>query len=167
MTLAQFIDYISLYQWHILLFFTVMPLVSYIIGTLYRPRPGHGIIDYIFSVQVYLVSIPGMFSLSLLLYSMLFIRANLLQVNVIIYFVPILGMVASLYVISRRTSLKQLPGFGRIQGLLTMLGLVFLVLFFLSRLNFFIGFFSSLYSLLAIALILFASFKIAARKFLK
>lgn len=165
MTISQLIQQIGQYQHYILYYFGAIILLSFFASLLYKPRPGKGVLDYFLSFLVYLVAVPGMFSLTLLLYSSLMLRTNLLNVNLVVYFVPLVAMFLVFFLIARKTSLTALPGFGKIASLLTMLGIVFLIIFFLSRLHFVVGFFGSIKHLLLIALVLFIVFRVAAWRF--
>ena len=117
--------------------------------------------------MIYLVCIPGVISAVLIGYSLFFVRQNLLEVNFLIYFVPIISMALSFFLIGRRVSFNRLPGFGRLSGLMMMIGLSFLVVLALFKLRLIIGFFGSLESLVVIGIVVFLMFKYASSKLFK
>lgn len=114
---------------------------------------------YVYSVLVYLTCVPGMFATALTAYTLLFLRVNLLGVNMLVYFLPILSMAATLGVIRRSISFDVIPGFHRIQGLMLLLGASFLVVFLLDRLRVWLVFRGSFLALVALALVLFLALK--------
>lgn len=124
-------------------------------------------IDYAYSILIYLVSIPGVISAVLIGYSLFLVRQNLLEVNFLVYFVPVISMGLSFFLIGRRVSFDRLPGFGRLSGLMIMIGLSFLVVLVLFKLRIIIGFFASMESLVVIGIAVFAMFKYASAKLFK
>ncbi|MCG8702043.1 MAG: hypothetical protein MI922_28570, partial [Bacteroidales bacterium] len=167
MTLQQFIMWLSDQQFYLFIYFGALPVLAFLASLIYKSNDGLTFDDYTLSVIIYLVAIPGMFSASLLLYHILMIRSNILNLNLTVYFLPVASMVLTFYLISRKAKFKKLPGFDRLLGLVTMLGIIFLILFFLSRLFFIIGFFGSIGMLAVIGVGLFVVFKVAMSKFFK
>ena len=66
--------------------------------------------------------------------------------------------------LSKGVDFERVPGFDRVLGLMTLLGITFLVLFFLSRLYFIVGFFGNLQALVAIGVFLFLALKWGAQR---
>lgn len=124
-------------------------------GTRYR---------YVYSVLVYLTCIPGVFATVLTAYTLLFLRASLLGVNMLVYFLPILSMAATLAIIRKSIHFDLIPGFNRIQGLMMLLGASFLIVFLLDRLRVWLVFRGSILALVALSLILFLVLKWGAHK---
>lgn len=117
-----------------------------------------------FSVLIYLASLPGVFALVLVSYTLFILRGNLLEVNLLVYALPIMSMFGVYWAISRVTNFKYLPGFDRLSGLLVIIFLMCISVFFLYRLRFVIGFFGSIEMLFGAGVVLFIVFKIAAAK---
>lgn len=88
---------------------------------------------YILSGLIYLVAIPGMLSVLLLVYNILFINTNILQLSVVSYFVPIVAMIATIVIINKKVKLAKLPGFNKITNLFVMITLSFGILYILKR----------------------------------
>ncbi len=110
----------------------------------------------LYTIIIYAVSIPGMFSLSLCAYALFFTHENLLDQDVIVYIAPTAAMIVTLVLCAKTVDLNKVPGFGRITGLMATLGVTFLVIMLLSRLHFFVGFFSGFGTIALVGVFLFA-----------
>ncbi|MDE1464435.1 hypothetical protein [Spartinivicinus poritis] len=164
MSINELLSLIAEYQLVIVSYFISLPVVSYILLLMYKRTAQLNWVDYFLSVLVYLASIPGIISFSLIFYTLFIIRGNLLEVNALVYFLPVVSMVLVFVQIARKTDFEHLPGFGRLSGLMLMMLLTCIVVLVLQRLHFFVGFFASIESLIVIAVIIFTLFKIAGAK---
>jgi hypothetical protein len=164
MTILQAINWVFSHHENVLIYFAMVPLATFVLGLFHRTSRQLNFIDFFFSILIYLSSIPGMLAAILLFYSALILRQNILNLNVIIYFLPLVSMASVYYLVSRKTSFARLPGFDRISGLMTLLALVCLIMFVLFRLHFFVGFMASLNSLIILAAMLFFMLKGASQK---
>lgn len=164
MTVHDFLSVLDQYYGITLLYFMILPVASFITGLFYKPGPGISFLDYLYSVLIYLSGIPGILSSVLTFYSMFIVRKNMLEVNVVLYFLPVISMCIVFYLINRKADFNRLPGFGRLSGFMILTGIVCIFLLFLYRLSLFIGFFASIESLLVTGILLFAVFKYAAGK---
>jgi hypothetical protein len=164
MSVNEFLMLLSRYHVFIIGYFILIPVLALLAGFTYRPSFRLTFRDYLFSVLVYLAGVPGMLSASLLFYSFFIIRKNILEMNVLFYVLPLISMAIVFLLIGRKTDYDRLPGFGRLWGLMLIMALVCIIVLFLYRLRFFIGFFASIQSLLIIAVIIFFLFKFAGAK---
>lgn len=165
MTIQELIDLLGAYSEWILGIFAVPPAAAWVLGLLPVRRTGPLTFwDYAYSVIIYLVGIPGMISAVLIAYSLFIIRQSLLQVDFLVYFLPVASMAATFYLIKRVVDLDRLPGFDRLSGLMLLIGLTFLVVFVLFKLRILVGFFASLEVLVGLGLVLFVLFKVAVGK---
>ena len=168
MTIQNLIDQLGHYSLFVTLYFVIAPLLVWSLGFVPYDREGRIIFfDYAYSALIYLVCIPGVISAVLIGYSLFLVRQNLLEVDFLIYFVPVISMSLSFFLIGRRVSFDRLPGFGRLSGLMMMIGLSFLIVLALFKLRIIIGFFGSLESLVVIGIIVFAMFHYASAKLFK
>ena len=103
----------------------------------------------------------------LILYGLFFYQTNLLDVNFLAYFLPIVSLGFTLVIISKIVSLDEIPGFERLSGLLTVIILAFLATFLLQRVFIHFVFFGSFMNFIAVFAALFLVFKLGLRKFLK
>lgn len=83
---------------------------------------------YIYSLLVYLVCLPGIFSITLVAYALFFTNENLLDANILVYFLPIVTMVLTLVIINKKISMNDLPGFERLSALMLLMGVTFLII---------------------------------------
>lgn len=145
----------------------IPPLVSFLLIPLHGlGNGGRAPWKYVYALLVYAVCIPGMFAGVLTGYLLLFRNENILKLDLLVYLLPIVSMVVSLLLIRRNVgSFDGVPGFGRLSGLMAILGLSFAIAFVLHRLHFGIFFFAPLAKLGAIALVAFALLHWGANKF--
>ena len=168
MTIQDAIDLIGNYTLAISLYFALPPMLGWLMGYLPYDRQGEGVTwDYVYSILIYLVGIPGVISAMLIGYSLFFVRQNLLEVNFLIYFLPLISMGLSFYLIGRRISFDRLPGFDRLTGLMILIGLSFLVVLALFKLRLIIGFFASMETLAVIGIAVFVLFQYGSSKLFK
>ncbi len=156
MTISDMLKELGTYNLLWLCLFLAVPLVAWLYGAIIPS--GRGTLKphkYVYGFLVYLSCIPGMFSAILCGYSLFFIRANLLDVNPTLYFLPIVSMVATLVLIRRKVNMDNIPGFDRLMGLCTLLGVTFILLLIIAKTRIFIFFGARLITLVVFFLVLF------------
>jgi len=78
---------------------------------------------YLYSLVVFGVVIPGVFSVVTTGYTFLFTAENLLDFDIFLVFGPIVTMVLTVQVMkSNHVNIDKLPGFGRLMGLILLMG---------------------------------------------
>ena len=164
MSVNDLIDLSANYRAWLLGYFLALPVLTMLVAAALNSLQNTRIIDYCLSMFIYFSAIPGMFSASLIFYSLFIAGHDLLKVDAVVYFLPIISMGSIFYLIGRKTDFDHLPGFGRLSGLMILLILVWIGVLCLYRFRFVIGFFSSVQSLIVIGLILFFIFKFGAYK---
>ena len=97
-------------------------------------------------------------------YSILFIRQNLLQVNALIYFLPLVSMAITLALVGRKVSFEELPGFDRLSGLVVLIAATFVVILALERTRIWLLFGGSMGTLLVAAALIYSVLKWAASR---
>lgn len=142
-------------------FLLLPPAVCGLLRPIHKPGGGNKAPwKYAYSVVAYWVCVPGLFAAMLTAYLLFFQNANLLKVNVLVFFLPVISMAGTLLLIKTNVgSFAAIPGFGRLTGLMVMMGISFAIAFVLHRLNFGIFFFGDLGSLLIIAMVAFGLLK--------
>jgi len=144
--------------------FVGIPLVSWALGLLHdRQSSPASPWKWFDSVMVYLACVPGMLATVIVAYTLLFTRGSLLKVDLVVTFLPILSMIATLVVISRRVDLDRLPGFDRLWALMVLLGVSFVIALILDRLRIWIFFGGGMLSLLVVAAVLFVVLRTATK----
>lgn len=157
MTVAELEAWLAHHPWPILAFFLAPPLLIWLIGFFHPRRPGRaGLWKYPYAVLIYLATVPGILSTLLVAYAIFFLHQNLLTVNFLVYFLPILSMIATWILVMKAVDPKTIPGVGRLTGLALVLGLTFAIVLFVYKTRIFVGFFGALADLLTLGLIVFA-----------
>ena len=141
-------------------FLAVLPVLALVLGLIHKRGAGNDAPwKFAYSILVYAACIPGMLGAVVTLYLLLFSGENLLDVNALLTLAPIASMGATLAIAGRNVDFGPLPGFGRLSGLMTVLGLTFAALFALSRTRIWLVFGGSLFLLAAVGAFVFALFK--------
>ena len=164
MTVNQFLAYLAEHQWLVAAVLLGIPLFCALLNQTQQRATARTPIHYLYSAAVFTTAIPGLFAAIVVFYSMFFIRTNLLDANLVLYFLPLVSMAATLLIVKRRVGFDILPGFDRLAGLMILLGVVCLVLFFLYRLRFVIGFFASIEQLLVAGVAIYVLAKFGMSK---
>jgi hypothetical protein len=160
MTPRDWIDWLSAQRLPLGCYLLALPLVALALGFLHQRGAGNeSPWKYLYAILVYAACIPGMFAATVTLYLLLFVNANLLDVNALVTFLPIASMAATLAIAGRNVDFGPLPGFGRLSGLMVTLGLTFVTLFALSRTRLWVVFGGSVFLLIAIGAFVFALLK--------
>lgn len=134
MTLREFFDYLGEHPLAIVGYFLLIPLTALLAGWIAR---GDGHVSpwkYLYSLLVYAVCIPGIFSIALSIYLFLFERGgSIMNSNLLTQIIPVVSMVLSLAVIRRNVPFEQVPGFGKLSSLMMTIGAVFVLMYLLDR----------------------------------
>ena len=129
-----------------------LPVLAWLTGLAHGQNHGQNTPwKYLYSVWVYLACIPGTFAAVLTAYALFFRNESLLDVNLLIYFLPIATMIVTLVLIRRRVAFEAVPGFDRLSGLLTLMACSFALALAIQRTRIFVGFFGSIEMLFALA----------------
>jgi hypothetical protein len=160
MTIRDLVDLAGRYPLVLTGAFLAPPLAAWLLG-LMHPRGQGGLAPwkYFSAALVYVVCVPGMFSAVVTAYSLFFSRENLLDANLIVYFLPIVSMVATLILIRKNVAFDQVPGFDRLSGLMAMVGCSFVIALAIQKTNIFLFFGASIEKLFILAAGVFALMK--------
>jgi hypothetical protein len=160
MTLRELIHSAGQYWLPVFAVLVAVPVVSFLVGMSHRNGEGRNAPwKFAYTVLVYLACIPGIFGAVLTAYTMFFSKESLLDANPLIYFMPIATMVVTLVLIRKRVSFDDVPGFGRLSGLLVLIGCSFAIALALHKTRILIGFFGSIGTLFLLAVGAFALLK--------
>ena len=133
MTVQDFFDLLSSSPAVVLSFLLSVPLCSLLANYLSGPLGGNAPWKYLYSLFVYLTCIPGIFALTLLLYLFLFENVSILELDIILHILPPVTMLVTLLIIRKNVSLDLIPGFDKITAFLTIILVVFILLWVLDR----------------------------------
>jgi len=162
MTTRELLTWIGESSWLVPVYCIGTPLLAWLCRFAHpRGGGGRGPWRFVYAALVYLACVPGVFAAVITAYSLLFVRENLLDVNPLIYFGPIAGMIATLVVIGQVVETRRLPGVDRLSAFITLLAVSFFAIFFVSRLFVGLLFFANIWHLLIIALVVFVVLKVA------
>jgi hypothetical protein len=133
------------HPWLLAGLFAALPLLGWLNGVVSgHGRGRHSRWNYVYSGLVYLACIPGVFAAVLTAYSLFFRNENLLDVNLLVYLLPILSMVVTLVLIRRNIEFDAIPGFDRLSGLMTVMACSFGIALAIHKTRIFVGFFGSI-----------------------
>ncbi len=164
MTIKSLISDVDTYQNYVIGYFIVLFLVA-LFTVLIVNQKNMGIIKYAMTTVVYGVTIPGMLAIYLLLYHILFLNTNILNINIVSYFVPILSLLIILVLLGRKVKMSELPGFARLSSLFVMISIAFGIIFVLHRSRFGVLIFSGFMPVLIAFFILMIIMRIAWNRF--
>lgn len=133
MKLHEFFDLLALNPGYIIGFFLLIPLAALIGTVIGRGEEDETIWHYFYSTLIYLVAVPGIFSITLNIYLFLFERRSVMDADVFTQILPIISMFATLMIIRRSVNLEKIPGIGKLSGLIWMVGAVLLIMWFLEK----------------------------------
>ena len=120
-----------------------------IIGIIHgEGRGGQSPWKYFYAGLIYWVCVPGIFAVVVTGYTLFFSRESLLDFNLMIYLVPIISMIGTLVIIGKKVDFTVVPGFDRISGLMTLIGLTFVIVLFIEKTRIWIWFGGSISMLL-------------------
>lgn len=160
MTTRELIQFTGQHPWALAGLFVALPLVSWAVGRIHgRGNGGNAPWKYLYSVLVYLACVPGMFASVLSAYSLFFRNENLLDVNLLVYLLPIVSMAATLILIRKNVDFDAVPGFDRLSGLMVMIGCSFALALAIQKTNIWVFFAGSFERLIALAIGIFALLK--------
>ena len=160
MTTSELIHLVDQHPLLLLTAFVAPPVAAWVVGRLHvRGQGGVAPWKYVYSALVYLACVPGLFASVLTAYALFMTHENLLQVSLLIYFLPIVSMIVTLVFIRKSVPFDDVPGFDRLSGLMVMVGCSFAVALAIQKTNIWIFFGGSIEKLFLLAAGVFALLK--------
>ncbi len=124
MTLQEFFDSCAANPTYLLVYFLMIPFTALIAGWMGKDEGDEKPWLFLYSALIFLVSIPGVFAITLNIYLFLFERKSVMDTNLVTQVLPILSMIATFMIIGRNADIKNIPGITKLSGLVTMLAAV-------------------------------------------
>ena len=121
MTLGEFFEAVSDNPVIILFYFVAIPLTAVLAGVLGKGEGHLSPWKYLYSTLIYMVSIPGIFAITLNIYLFLFEKRSIMDANIYTQILPILVMIITLWIIRKSLSFDEIPGFDKLSGLMTVI----------------------------------------------
>lgn len=135
MTLKEFFDLLSANPSLIIAYFAFIPLLA-LLTAVWSGSKGHlSPAKYVYSTLIYLVTVPGIFAITLSVYFFLFERRSILQTDIYTQILPVLSMVITIFIIRRSVNLDRVPGFERLSGLIILITALLSIMWFMDRLR--------------------------------
>jgi hypothetical protein len=160
MTTRDLIQWAGQHAVVLFLGFVAPPVLAWLAGRWHGKERGKlAPWKYLYAVLVYLVCVPGMFAGVITAYTLFFSRENLLDANLLVYFLPIASMIATLVFIRKNVSFNEVPGFDRLSGLMVMVGCSFVLALVIQKTNVWVFFGGSIEKLFLLAAGIFALLK--------
>lgn len=160
MSINDLVKNIEQFNLYYAIYLLVLPLLSFVYHYVYTL--GRGELSphkYVYATLIYLTSIPGIFGTILTGYTLFILRGNLLNVNLVVYFLPIISMITTIIFIRREVNLDNIPGFEKLSGLFTTLGVTFILTLILLKTRIFLFFGGSIGTFFLLLIFLFALLK--------
>lgn len=163
MTVQDLLVWIDAHPGPVLVLLILPPLLTVLLGRLHKPgEGGTGTLRWAYAALIYTVCVPGIGATLVTLYAVLFTGQNLLTMGLVSTLLPIVSMAATLIKMAQQVDFEQIPGFDRLAGLITLLGLTFAILLFLQRMRIWIVFHAPLTALVAVGVAVFGLLRWAA-----
>ena len=166
MTLQELFDGFAGNPTPLIIYFILVPLTAFIANFMSGNEQYQSPWNYLYSTLVYLAAVPGMLAVVLCIYTFFFEpQRSLLQVNALVYFMPIIVMIATLLIIARHVNMNKIPGFNKLSAMLMMLTVTFITILIIQKTRIWVMFHGSVMHLFGLFIILFAVFMWGWSKF--
>lgn len=164
MTLGELVQVLGENSFYPIFLFLILPF-SALLGNIMAKGEGHeSPWCFFYTALIYLSVIPGIFSILLNLFHMMFEKRSIYQTNMVTDILPIVSMIVTLILIKRNVPFSAIPGFGKMTGFLSIVACIMVLFFFVEKTNLFI--FSALPFtwILIILLVVFAVIRLGTKK---
>lgn len=136
MTIEDLLTYLTIDKTGLFLFFILLPIITILITAISAGRSLEKPYSYAYSVLLFAVSIPGVLSVTLWVYSMFFERKSIWQLPFFVYYLPIIIMAICIYILKKkRISIRRLPWTGELYEFLVLLIITFASILIMMKLN--------------------------------
>lgn len=166
MTLQDVLNILGENPGYPLIFFGGLPIVALVFGWISSGEAHLAPWKFGYSGLVFAACIPGIFAFILNVYLFLFQRRDIFQSDLFVQILPIFAMIATLLIIRRNVDFDQIPGFGKLSGLVFMLSVVIALMWFLDRTNIIIFVRMEFFQLLLVFAVGFSLAYVGWRRFL-
>lgn len=133
MTLRDFFEYLGANPLVVLLYFLAIPFTAFLVGFVGKDQGHLSPWKQMYSMLIYFVCVPGILATAISVYFFLFERGSIMNTNVLIQILPIISMILTLSIIRSNVDFAEIPGFGKISSLITMICAVFFLMYLLDR----------------------------------
>ena len=143
----------------------VPPALALLVGLAHaRGNGGRAPWKYLYSFLVYAACVPGTCAAVLTAYAIFFRNDNLLDVNLLVYIVPIVSMTVTLILIRKNVRFDEVPGFDRLSGLIVMIAVSFGIVLAIHKTRIVFAFFGSIQWVITFGVFVFLLLKWATHR---
>lgn len=164
MTLKQFFDFISQNPSLLLFYAVAAPLSAFLTGVFSRGEGHLSPWKYLYSFLIFFVCVPGIFAVTLNVYLFLFERQSIWDSNLYTQFLPILVMLLTLTIIKNAVNLDNIPGFGRLTGLIILITGILIIMWFLDKTRIYVFSYMPFFQVVLILVVLLVVIRLAWTK---
>ncbi|MCB0653516.1 MAG: hypothetical protein KDC85_19725 [Saprospiraceae bacterium] len=133
MTLKELFDLMAQNPVYLLFFFIVIPMTALLSG-FFGKNEGHlSPWKYLYSTLIYLICVPGIFSVSLSIYMFLFEKRSIMDTDIYTQILPVFSMIFTLLIIRNNVDLDDVPGFGKLSALVMIISATLGLMWFIDR----------------------------------
>ena len=122
MSLKEFFELLADNPVFIIGFFLFIPFSALIAGWMGKGEGHLSPWKYFYATLIYLVCVPGIFSITLNIYLFLFEQHSIMETVIVTQLLPIISMIVTLLIIRKNVDLDMIPGFDKLSGLVMMIG---------------------------------------------
>lgn len=133
MTLRSLFDSASTNPNWLIYFFLSIPAICFILKVLFKNPAEAFKIKWLFTGLCFLAVIPGIFALTLNIYTFLFERQSIWDMNLVLQILPVVSMIISLMLIKNTLPFDYIPGFEKLIGLSTIIFIIMGIMWFIDR----------------------------------
>jgi len=133
MTLNELFTWLYQHPGYPLGYLLGIPFLAGLLGLIVDDRSGRDPWRYVYMFLMYLSCVPGIFAIILMIYGFFFGKMDLYEIDLISHVLPVISMIATIYIIRRFVSLDLIPGFGKLTGLILMITTALILLWVLDK----------------------------------
>ncbi|MBK7233308.1 MAG: hypothetical protein IPH93_13855 [Saprospiraceae bacterium] len=133
MTLQDFFNLITAHPFYSLAYCLVIPCIALVAGWTSEPNTHHSPWKYVFTFLIYAIAIPGIFAATLNLYFFFWERRSIMETNLVIQVLPFISMLATFWISARFISFDEIPGFGKLTALISIIAVMLTLMWILDR----------------------------------
>ncbi len=125
MTVQEIVAALTKDRIALLFLFMMLPLVAMLLQKAAPNKGNKAPYNYIYSIIVFAACIPGVISIIIWLDTILFDQKGLWQLDVFVFYLPVLVMLSCMFIIKKATTFSELPWFGELYELLVLIAVSF------------------------------------------
>ncbi len=138
MTLQDFFNWVKVNPYYTLAYFILIPVIALLAGIFAKNEGHQSPWKYVYTILIYLVCIPGIFAVTFNIYLFFWERSSIMDAEILLQVIPVLSMIVTLYIIKSNVDLDYIPGFDKLSGLMTIIGILLTLMWILDRTHFFV-----------------------------